>query len=173
MRRARQQQQCPIALAPLCAHRDVLLASLMTTECVPHQVRCLFAGRDVLFIGNSVMRRQVFTLLDVLAGPAAQRLSVNGGETVNVSTSDGTPAMAPSELLSNTRLWDLDGHEHGYHAAQLLTIDLATGAHRFHLPHSELCGVERAYANFNAGRARQWWSPSAQVIATDGPLPHR
>ena len=44
---------------------------------------------------------------------------------------------------------------------------MTTGAHRVHLPHSELCGVERAYANFNAGRARQWWSPSAQVIATD------
>lgn len=154
------------------------LASENGSECGRHwqstaEVRCLFADRDVLFVGNSVMRRQVFTLLDMLAGPAAHRLSVNGGEAVNVSTADGTPAMAPSELLSNTRLWDLDGHEHGYHAAQLLTIDLATGAHRFHLPHSELCGVERAYANFNAGRARQWWSPSAQVIATDGPLPHR
>ena len=116
------------------------LASENGSECGRHwqgtaEVRCLFADRDVLFIGNSVMRRQVFTLLDLLAGPAAHRLSVNGGETVNVSTADGTPAMAPSELLSSTRLWDLDGHEHGYHAAQLLTIDLATGAHRFHLPH--------------------------------------
>ena len=125
--------------------------------------RCLFAGRDVLAIGNSVMRRQVFTLLDVLAGPEAHRLLADG-TTVSVSPEGGEPRLTPRALMESTRLWDRDGHENGYHAAQLITIDLATGAHRFHLPHVELCGVDTPYANFNAGRSRQWFSPSANQL---------
>ena len=37
-------------------------------------VRQLFAGVDALFIGNSVIRRQMYTVIDLLAGPAARRL---------------------------------------------------------------------------------------------------
>lgn len=37
------------------------------------EVRCLFAGRDVLFMGNSVTRRQMYTVLDLLAGRRAHR----------------------------------------------------------------------------------------------------
>ena len=36
--------------------------------------RRLFSGHDLLFIGNSVVRRQMYTIADVLAGPAARRL---------------------------------------------------------------------------------------------------
>lgn len=48
------------------------------------------------------------------------------------------------------------------HAAQLLTIDLATGEHRFHLPRS-LCNISERYSNFNAGRLKQWRAPSVEL----------
>ena len=37
------------------------------------ETRCLLAGHDLLFIGNSVVRRQMYTILDLLAGPSAHR----------------------------------------------------------------------------------------------------
>jgi len=144
------------------------------------EARCLLAGRDLLFVGNSVMRRQMYTLLDLMAGRAAHRLLANGSSIQLGSRSDGSGSDGGGsdgsgsdggyspEAIRRTRLWDLDGHAHGYHAAQLFTVDLHTGAHRFHLPHSELCGVGTTHANFNAGRARQWTQPSTELtgIAT-------
>ena len=120
-------------------------------------LRCLVGNRDLMFLGNSVVRRQMYTLLDVLAGPAAHRLLPNG-------TSVRLPLASEAETLATTRVWDKDGHADGYHAAQLVTMDLATGEHRFHLP-SELCAVGSSHANFNAGRAKQWTSPSHSLPA--------
>ena len=37
------------------------------------ETRCLLAGHDLLFVGNSVVRRQMYTMLDLLAGPNAHR----------------------------------------------------------------------------------------------------
>ena len=121
------------------------------------EARCLLSNRDVLFLGNSVVRRQMYTLLDLLAGRAAHRLLANGtGIELHAASST-------ADAVLSTRLWDLDGHAHGYHAAQLFTIDLRTGRHRFHLPHSELCGVDTTHSNFNVGRHRQWFAPARSL----------
>jgi hypothetical protein len=122
--------------------------------------RCLLAGRDVLFVGNSVVRRQMFTLLDILAGRAAHRLLPNG-TSVDLRSQSGSVGGGRSDVDANgaiasrlsTRLWDLDGHEHGYHAAQLFTVDLTTGEHR-------LCA--RSHAQPAAQRVRH---PSATAHA--------
>ena len=125
------------------------------------EARCLLGDRDVLFLGNSVVRRQMYTVLDLLAGRAAHRLRPDG-EAIRLS-----PENASADAVRGSRLWDLDGHAHAYHAAQLFTIDLTTGEHRFELPHS-LCGVEATHSNFNAGRHRQWWNPGRSLDPTWG-----
>ena len=116
--------------------------------------RCLVTNRDLLFLGNSVVRRQMYTLLDVLAGPSAHRLLVNG-------SSVKLPLRTKAATLE-TRVWDRDGHEDGYHGGQLVTVDLNTGEHRFSLP-SELCRIGSTHTNFNAGRAKQWTTPSQSL----------
>ena len=121
--------------------------------------RCLLKNKDLAFIGNSVIRRQMYSVLDLLAGKSAHRLLPNG-----TSIDLGSPRNTSIDIL-NTRVWDQDGHANGYHAAQLFTIDLTTGAHRFHLPHTELCGLGSTHSNFNAGRARQWWQPSGTLTS--------
>ena len=49
--------------------------------------RQLFAGRDALFIGNSVIRRQMFTLVDLLAGPSVHLSSPQRQPSSSASTS--------------------------------------------------------------------------------------
>ena len=41
------------------------------------EARCLLRGKDLLFVGNSVVRRQLYTVLDLVAGPAAHRQLTN------------------------------------------------------------------------------------------------
>ena len=83
-------------------------------------VRCLLRGKDVLFVGNSVVRRQVrtaghvsqtatrrrsahvsqmYTLLDLLAGPRAHRQLRN-------FTSVSIPAFADKEAIKRSWIWD-------------------------------------------------------------------
>lgn len=150
--------------------------------------RKLLAGRDLLFIGNSVIRRQMYTVLDILAGPMARRL-VHAGKRKGVrevvpfalaEADSGTlddPALLTQEGVLNprveqasgggpwsqasirtTRMWDRDGEPNAYHAAQLVTMDLETGEHRFHRPH-QLCGVGDAFMKFSVGRMQQWRAP--------------
>ena len=121
------------------------------------EARCLLAGRDLLFIGNSVVRRQMFTLLDLLAGPRAHRQVAADMSTLDVRNSSAA-------AINASWVWDKDGHENGYHSAQLFTVDLATGEHRFSLPH-RLCGLSDRYSNFNGGKLRQWRDPGSDVGA--------
>jgi hypothetical protein len=127
--------------------------------------RCLLANRDLLFMGNSVVRRQMYTLLDVLAGPSAHRLLQNGSSAKLTEVLKRVPPTETETTTMATRIWDRDGHADGYHGGQLITIDLNSGEHRFDLP-SELCGSGTTHTNFNAGRAKQWTSPS-QILPED------
>ena len=165
-------------------------------------VRCLLRGKDVLFVGNSVVRRQVRTAGHVSRPPTRRRsaprvadvhiarpsrgpprpppaaqlhlgldpdLYRQGGAQAVVdlgpgerSNSNGArpPSMPrPSELRRTAASFAQDNSTFGYHSAQLFTVDLATGDHKFTLPHKELCGVSRAHAAFNLGRMRQWRNP--------------
>ena len=71
----------------------------------------------------------------------------------------------PGDAINSSWVWDvasksnLDGASSGFHAAQLVTVDLATGEHRFALPH-RICGVDDAFSTFNAGRYSQWQAPA-------------
>lgn len=120
--------------------------------------RCLLAGKDVLFIGNSVVRRQMYTVLELLAGPRAHRQLRNFSAAWLPDLSDTGADRAEA---SRSWVWDQDNSTYGYHAAQLITVDLATGDHRFEMPHVSLCGVSANHAVFNSGRMRQWRSPGA------------
>ena len=146
--------------------------------------RRLFSGRDALFIGNSVIRRQMYTVLDLLAGPAARRLQGSTEFVPKLGHRDSFPLSDPllmsqhgvlnpkttqsalpggasrwsREALVRTRMWDRDGDPDAYHAAQLVTIDLDTGEHRFARPHA-LCGIGDAHMKFGSNRNMQWRAP--------------
>ena len=142
--------------------------------------RELFAGRDALFIGNSVVRRQMYTLVDLLAGPAARRLHQNreimptafhadNGVLTDTALQKQEGVLSPrvsqvqggpwsETTLAPTRLWDRDGDPNAYHAAQLVTLDLQTGEHRFDRPHA-LCGLPDTFMKFHNGRMAQFRSP--------------
>ena len=55
-------------------------------------------------------------------------------------------------------MWDRDSEPDAYHSAQLVTIDLDTGEHRFHRPHA-LCNLSDTHMKFQEGRLKQWRSP--------------
>ena len=90
------------------------------------ETRCLLAGHDLLFIGNSVVRRQMYTILDLLAGPSAHR-QLSDFSSVSLPAFTATPAA--EARIKRSWIWDQDNATYGYHAAQLFTIDLATGEH--------------------------------------------
>ena len=83
--------------------------------------RCLLSGKDLIFFGNSVVRRQMYTVLDLLAGPAAHRQLTN--------FSDVLLPNPDAHAIARSWIWDQDNMTRGYHASQLFTVDLATGAH--------------------------------------------
>lgn len=120
------------------------------------ETRCLLAGHDLLFIGNSVVRRQMYTILDLLAGPSAHR-QLNDFSSVSLPAFTAT--QGAEAHIKRSWIWDQDNATYGYHAAQLFTIDLTTGEHRFSKPHREYCGVDASHASFNAGRLNQWLYP--------------
>ncbi len=121
------------------------------------ETRCLLQGKDLLFLGNSVVRRQLYTLLDLLAGPNAHRTLTNFTEV-------HLPSFHDEGLIRRSFIWDQDQPEVGYHAAQLFTIDLQTGEHRFHVPHrDDICGVGDTYSTFNMGRMEQWRNPKLRI----------
>ena len=62
--------------------------------------RCLLKNKDLAFIGNSVIRRQMYSVLDLLAGKSAHRLLPNG-----TSVDLGGPRNTSIDIL-NTRVWD-------------------------------------------------------------------
>jgi hypothetical protein len=69
-------------------------------ECGRHWVRtacarALFAGRDAMLVGNSVIRRQLFTLVELLAGPSARRLRPGSRGPKSVDE------MVPSSFIAN------------------------------------------------------------------------
>ena len=123
------------------------------------EARCLFANMDVVFMGNSVTRRQMYTVLDLLAGPKTHRQRSNDLETISEVANATDPREANLswvwDVASKT---DSDAAKSGYHGAQLVTIDLDTGEQRFHLPH-RLCGLTDTFSTFNVGRLRQWRFP--------------
>ncbi|KAL1519194.1 hypothetical protein AB1Y20_003454 [Prymnesium parvum] len=124
------------------------------------EARCLFAQTDALFIGNSVTRRQMYTVLDLLAGPAAHRQRASDLATLETVRSTSAAEANRSWIWDVASKSDSDAANSGYHAAQLVTVDLATGRHRFHLPH-RMCGLGDAYSTFHLGRYKQWRVPSA------------
>ena len=91
------------------------------------EARCLLAGHDLLFIGNSVVRRQMYTILDLLAGPSAHR-QLNDFSSVSLPAFKAT--RGAEAHIKRSWIWDQDNATYGYHAAQLFTIDLTTGEHR-------------------------------------------
>jgi hypothetical protein len=64
------------------------------------EARCLLSGKDILFIGNSVTRRQMFTMLDILAGPRAHRQLQNLTD-VWLPEYRGEP-----EVIRSSWIWD-------------------------------------------------------------------
>lgn len=113
--------------------------------------RCLLRGKDLLFIGNSVVRRQMYTLLDLLAGPRAHRQLTNF-----------TDVLLPhpdTRAVDRSWVWDQDNMTRGYHASQLFTVDLETGEHRFEMAHATRCGLGQSHSVFNPGRLHQWREP--------------
>ena len=71
----------------------------------------------------------------------------------------GEPWSAIS--LPPTRMWDRDGEPNAYHAAQLVTLDLETGEHRFHRPHA-MCGLSDAFMKLSVRGLEQTPAPSSQ-----------
>ena len=74
----------------------------------------------------------------------------------NMKQTQGTAWVAAS--VAATRIWDRDGEPNAYHAAQLITVDLATGEHQFHRPHS-LCGLTDLFMKFHPTRMAQFRKP--------------
>ena len=68
------------------------------------EARCLFAGRDVLFMGNSVTRRQMYTVLDLLSGPHAHR-QASTGKLASLLLTPGT--TLDHELVNESWVWDV------------------------------------------------------------------
>ena len=62
--------------------------------------------------------------------------------------------------VRTTRMWDRGDEPNAYHAAQLVTIDLITGAQRFHRPHT-LCSLTDAFSKFRSDRNAQFREPGA------------
>ena len=115
------------------------------------ETRCLLSNKDLVFFGNSVVRRQMYTVLDLLAGPNAHRQLTNF-----------TDVLLPhpdSHSVARSWIWDQDNMTRGYHASQLFTVDLATGEHRFSMPHAAFCGLQQSHSVFNPGRLHQWREP--------------
>jgi hypothetical protein len=56
-------------------------------------------------------------------------------------------------------MWDRDGEQNAYHAAQLVTVDLHTGEQRFHLPH-RMCQLSDAFMKLHTGRLEQFRKPT-------------
>ena len=98
------------------------------------EARCLLGGKNLVFFGNSVVRRQMYTLLDLLAGPAAHR-------QLNNFTDVKLPEYTDAASIARSWIWDQDNMTRGYHAAQMFTVDLVTGEHRFQMPHSSVCNL--------------------------------
>ena len=62
----------------------------------------------------------MYTVLDLLAGPVAHR-----------QLSNFTDVLLPhpdSRAIARSWIWDQDNMTRGYHASQLFTVDLETGA---------------------------------------------
>ena len=119
----------------------------------PADARCLLAGKDVLFMGNSVVRRQMYTLLDLLAGPRAHR------QLRDFSSVQLPDPNVDVEKVKRSWVWDRDNETFAYHGAQLVTVDLTTGEHRFTMPHVT-CGLGDKYQVFNR-RLNQWRNPGS------------
>ena len=95
--------------------------------------RKLFAGRDVLFIGNSVIRRQMYTVIDILAGPSARRLTRGSkprsiAEVVPRQPTRADEAANPSSdvgMLEDAALLHASAHQviiHPLHRSALASI---------------------------------------------------
>ena len=117
------------------------------------EARCLLTNKDLIFFGNSVVRRQMYTVLDVLAGPAAHRQLTN--------FTDVKLPHPDERSVARSWIWDQDNMTRGYHASQMFTVDLATGEHRFSMPHAAFCGLGDSHSVFNSGRLHQWRDPGS------------
>lgn len=156
------------------ANSSAVAASLANGGCGRHwmgtaEARCLLSNKNLLFIGNSVVRRQLYTVLDLVAGPRAHRQLTN-------FTDVKLPEFADKRAISTSWIWDQDNLTRSYHGAQLFTVDLTTGDHRFHMPHKELCGLTDSFSVFNPGRMRQLREPvrsrwHREKVAYQGCLP--
>lgn len=70
------------------------------------EARCLVAGSDLFFLGNSVVRRQMYTLLDLLAANRAHR------QLPDLTSIELGP-KTDSRLINSSWVWDMDGHHNG------------------------------------------------------------
>ena len=111
------------------------------------------ANKDLIFFGNSVVRRQMYTILDILAGPSAHRQLTNFTD-IQLPSSD-------ERAVARSWVWDQDNMTRGYHASQMFTVDLATGEHRFSMPHAQYCGLGDTHSVFSPGRLHQWRQPGS------------
>ena len=100
-----------------------------------HEARNLLRGRHVVFIGNSVQRRTMYALADLLGGDNATRV--------------------PSNRLGE-RIFD---QRKGYHDFQHQRIDLADGRSEAPVQGLDYCGVDPVL--FECGTVHWGSSPSA------------
>ena len=107
----------------------------------------------------------MYTMLDLLAGPSAHR-QLSDLSSVSLPAFKATPDA--ERRIKRSWIWDQDNATYGYHAAQLFTVDLATGEHHFSQPHREHCGVDESHASFNAGRLNQWLYPGEAPEGSGG-----
>ena len=100
------------------------------------EARSLLRGRHIVFVGNSVQRRTMYALADLLGGENATRMLWT--------------RMAGGHIF--------DEHK-GYHGFQHVRIDLADGRADAPMQGLEFCGVDPAL--FECGTVRWGSSPSA------------
>ena len=91
----------------------------------------MLSGKHVLFLGNSVVRRHMWSLVDVLGGPNATRRRRNAAIEGSTLAYDRAAVDRADAMLDYTV---------GSHSGQLVIVDTATG--RFAaLDPRQTCGV--------------------------------
>ena len=100
------------------------------------EARQLLRGRHVMFIGNSVQRRTMYALADLLGGDNATRV--------------------PWNRLGGGRIFD---QRKGYHDFQHVRVDLTDGRAEESVQGLDYCGVDPLL--FECGTVRWGSSPSA------------
>ena len=109
------------------------------------EARLLLRSRHIVFVGNSVQRRTMYALADLLGGANATKLPLN--------------------ISPKLRIFD---EVKGYHGFQHVRIDLADGRADAPVQGLEYCGVDPAL--FESGTVRWGSSPSVEEWRTSTTL---